>query len=241
MKRFSYVTMKRTVIAAAAVCLTVVGPACKSDPPPAPVVVPTDSRTIFFDSFDGVKPEWQQFAGIWETISGWMIQRTDDPRQLNAIKYINTPRASDCVIETEVRVKPYRPSQWTNSAEDEDLRRGIRSIYGAGVVFRMKNKDNYYMFRLAGEEGAVLGKMVDGEWKDLENPRVRGILRGERIGFRDDNIYRLRVEAVGARIQCFIDDEPVCTHTDSSFDLGQIGLVTFKTGAEFDFIKVTRP
>jgi hypothetical protein len=213
---------------------------CGAENPPVVAQPEPAIRPIFEDSFGDVRSEWQQTAGVWEVADGWLVQRTDDARQLNAIKYVLTPRIADATIETEVRIRPYRPAQWTDSPEDRDLARNIRYISGAGIIFRMKNPSNYYMFRLAGEEGAVLGKMVDGEWTDLQNPRVRDFLRGDRIGFRRDNVYRLRVECYGSSIKCFINDEPVCTSNDGQFDLGQFGLVTFKTAADFDFIRVTK-
>lgn len=229
--------MKKTFVVLA---LVVAALGCGSGDTHQVVAQPDTSKTIYYDSFGGVKAEWQQTGGIWEVLDGWLIQRSDDPKQLNAIKYVQSPRISDATIETELRVRPFRPSQWTDSAEDRDLMRNIRYIIGAGIVFRMKDRDNYYMFRLAGEEGAVLGKMVNGEWVDLANPRVRGMLRGDRIGFRADNVYRLKVECYGNSIKCYIDDEPVCTSFDGQFDLGQVGLVTFKTAADFDFVKVTK-
>lgn len=197
------------------------------------------SEIIFSDWFDSMKPEWQQVSGFWETTRGMMVQKSDDPRDLNAIRYIKTPRVSDATIETQLRVRPYRPSQWTNSEADQQLQYNIRYIVGAGIIFRMKDPDNYYMFRLAGEEGAVLGKMVGGEWTDIENPRVRDYLEGLRLDFRDQD-YRLKVEVYGSRIQCYINDEPVINAADSTFTLGNVGLVTFKSAAEFDHIKISR-
>ena len=197
------------------------------------------ANIIYSDQFRNIKSEWQQVAGFWETTRSMMIQKSDDPRALNAIRYIKTPRVSDATIETQVRVRPYRPSQWTNSESDQQLQHNIRFIVGAGVIFRMKDPQNYYMFRLAGEEGAVLGKMVDGEWMDLDNPRVRDYLEGLRLDFRDQT-YRLKVEVYGSRIQCYINDEPVINTTDREFTLGHVGLVTFKTAAEFDYIKISR-
>ncbi len=193
---------------------------------------------IFRDDFDYGKPEWQQVGGFWETADGLARQKSDDPRSLNAIRYIKTPRVSDAVIETELRVRPYRPAQFTDSDADQQLKRNIRYVVGAGIIFRMKDPDNFYMFRLAGEEGAVLGKMVGGEWIDIENPRVRDFLEGYRLGFRDT--YRLRVEVGANRIRCYINDEPVVNTVDSTFSLGHVGLVTFKTAAEFDYVKITR-
>ncbi len=197
------------------------------------------ANVIFNDDFDYGKPEWQQVGGFWETSDGIARQKTDDPRSLNAIRYVKTPRISDAVIDTEVRVRPYWPAQFTESDADQQLKHNIRYVVGAGIIFRMKDPDNFYMFRLAGEEGAVLGKMVGGEWIDLKNPRVRDFLEGYRLGFRDVT-YRLRVEVHANRIRCYINDEPVVNTIDSEFTLGHVGLVTFKSAAEFEYLKVTR-
>lgn len=217
---------------------------CKTAPAQAAPTAVASAKTLFYDNFTSVKGEWQQVSGIWETLTGGdglLVQKSDDPRQLNAIRYVETPRTADATIETSVRVKPNRPVALTDSEQDRDLMRNIRYIVGAGIIFRMKDQRNFYMFRLAGEEGAVLGRMVDGVWneKDLCNPRVRDFLDGSRIGFRSDNWYRLKVEAYGNRITTYIDDEPVCSVTDDTFSLGNFGLVTFKTAADFDNIKVT--
>jgi hypothetical protein len=93
------------------------------------------------------------------------------------------------------------------------------------------------MFRLAGEEGAVLGKMVDGEWIDIANPRSANFLP-ERVKFSRANWYRLKVDAYGSRIVCYINDSVVVSRTDTTFSLGNFGLVTFKTKADFDYFKV---
>jgi hypothetical protein len=217
-------------------------PGCASaEPQTAPPAVDTARDVIFYDNFSQIQGTWQQVSGIWETLDGHLIQKTDDPRHLNAIRYIQTPRIADATIETEVRIRPYRPEQWTSSPADEQLARNIRYIIGAGIVFRMQDPDNFYMFRLAGEEGAVLGRMIDGQWNepDLCNPRVRDFLEGSRIGFRRDNWYRLKVEAYGSRMTVFINGEPVCSAVDATFTIGHVGLVTFKTAADFDYVKVS--
>jgi len=220
------------------VILTLFLVGCTSTVEPPPVVAQPDPDVLFYDEFEDVKSEWQQIGGVWNTVDGKLIQRTDDPRQLNTIQFVQTPRIADATIETVVAISPDRPSQWTDSAADQELARNIRYIIGAGIVFRMKDADNYYMFRLAGEEGAVLGKMVDGQWIDIQNPRVRDFLQGDRIGFYQDNEYRLKVEVGGSRIVCYINDEPVISANDDTFSIGHFGLVTFKTAAEFDYIKV---
>jgi hypothetical protein len=207
----------------------------------APAPVPElRFKMIFADEFDTVRSEWQQVSGYWETAAGFLVQKTDDPRQVNAIRYILSPRVADATIETLVRINPTRPVAMTNSPQDAELMRNVRYIIGAGVVFRMKDPGNFYLFRLAGEEGAVLGRMQNGVWneKDLCNPRVRDFLQGNRIGFSATNWYKLKVEAYGGEITVSIDDEPVCRATDNTFMIGQVGLSTFKTAADFDYIRI---
>jgi hypothetical protein len=199
-------------------------------------------KVLFYDPFSSVKSEWQQASGVWDTQtqSGYLVQKSDDPRQLNAIKYVQSPRIIDATLETSVRINPNRPLSM-NPADpgDAELIKTLRYTMGAGLVFRMKDPQNYYMFRLAGEEGAVVGKMINGKWEDLCNPRVRDFLDGSRIGFRADNWYRLRVDVYGSKITAYINDEPVCSVSDSTFDIGMTGLVTFKAPADFDYLKIT--
>ena|GEM_PF-1645351 len=195
-------------------------------------------KTIFFDNFNTRKNEWQQVRGNWKVdANGFFLQRSADPRHINSIIFVDHPQAADCSIETFVRVKPDLPAALTDSVQDRNLLRNVRYIIGAGIIFRFKDPDNFYMFRLAGEEGAVLGKMVDGIWVDLSNPRSADYLQ-ERIKFSESNWYRLKVDAYGSRIICYINDSVVVSKSDTTYSLGNFGLCTFKTKADFDYIKV---
>lgn len=195
-------------------------------------------KTIFYDNFNNRKNEWQQIRGNWKVDPrGFFLQRSADPRDLNSIIYVDHPQAADATYETYVRVNPDLPSYITGSMQDQRLLNNVRYIIGAGIIFRMRDANNFYMFRLAGEEGAVLGKMVDGEWIDIANPRSSNFLP-ERVKFSEANWYRLKVDAYGSRIVCYINDSVVASKTDTTFSLGSFGLVTFKTKADFDFFKV---
>lgn len=215
-------------------------------PPPPPadsvqaVQPATDANTIFFDNFNNRKNEWQQVSGNWIIAQqGFMVQKTSDPRMLNCLMYVSHPQAAHCSIETYVRIVPDLPSVITDSAADQALVRNVRYIIGAGIIFRMKDNNNYYMFRLAGEEGAVLGKMVNGVWVDIANPRSIDFLP-ERVRFSRNNWYRLKVVCNGDNITCYINDSVVVNKSDTQFSLGRFGLCTFKTRADFDYFKVYR-
>lgn len=217
--------------------------------PPEPEVITTPEtivttqetgpKTIFRDNFDNRKNEWQQITGVWKLgQNGFFMQTSSDPRHLNAIIYVDHPQVADGTYETYVRVVPDLPATITASEQDQKLLYNVRYIIGAGIIFRMRDKDNFYMFRLAGEEGAVLGKMEGGQWKDLANPRSTNYLTS-RVKFSGNNWYRLKVDAYGGNIKCYINDSVVASVNDSTFTLGKFGLVTFKTRADFDFIAAT--
>jgi hypothetical protein len=195
-------------------------------------------KTIFYDNFNSRKNEWQQIRGNWKVDPrGFFLQRSADERALNSVIYVDHPQAADATYETYVRITPDLPTYITGSMQDQRLLNNVRYIIGAGIIFRMQDSNNFYMFRLAGEEGAVLGKMVDGEWIDIANPRSANFLP-ERVKFSEANWYRLRVDAYGSSIVCYINDSVVVSSSDTTFTLGNFGLVTFKTKADFDYFKV---
>jgi hypothetical protein len=227
------------LLAFIAVCPIVIG-GCAAPQPVViekPVVVEVEKeKTIFYDDFSTNQNATRNFwksngKAHWIWDSGYLRQTSEDKRALNAIMYVTTPQISNAKIKTTARINydmSIAPSQ-------EELA-NLRSFIGIGIVFRMVDENNYYMFRLAGEEGCVLGKMVNGEWIDLVNPRRENFLIGQRI--KPNNWYDLRVVVYGSNIQCFINDSPVINHNDNTFPLGRFGLITFKCFADFEHIKV---
>ena len=209
------------------------------------------AQTIFFDDFSQAsqsttrnmwlsngKAHW-----VWQgktsaspgCTDGCLKQNSEADRALNAIMYISTPQITDATIETKTRIK-YDLSIGNTS---EELKK-LRYFIGTGIVFRLVDQNNFYMFRLAGEEGCVLGKMVDNQWIDLANPRRLTFLEGGRI--RPNNWYTLKVRVLGNNIQCFINNSPVINVTDhdANFSVGHFGLATFKCFGDFEYINVTQ-
>ncbi|MCK5681624.1 hypothetical protein KAI46_12525 [bacterium] len=209
------------------------------------------AETIFFDDFNlnftGInrnlwisngKAHWVWQGKTSETPGcddGCLKQHSEDDRALNAIMYISTPQISNATIETKTRMN----FDLSLGITESELKR-YRYFIGTGIVFRLVDQNNFYMFRLAGEEGCVLGKMVDGRWVDLKNPRRLNFLEGGRI--KANNWYTLKVTVDGNNIQCFINGSPVINYNDleSEFSLGHFGLVTFKCFGDFEYIKVTK-
>lgn len=90
---------------------------------------------------------------------------------------------------------------------------------GAGLAFRLKDKDNYYVVRANALE---------------DNFRLYRVVKGRRVQFAGANLkvtsrewYEIKVEARGDEIKCYYDGQLKITATDHTFpNGGGIGLWT---------------
>jgi hypothetical protein len=90
---------------------------------------------------------------------------------------------------------------------------------GAGLVFRLKDKDNYYIVRANALE---------------DNFRLYHVVKGRRVQFAGANFkvtsqewHEIKVEARGDEIKCYYDKQLKFTAKDSTFkDAGKVGLWT---------------
>lgn len=90
---------------------------------------------------------------------------------------------------------------------------------GAGLVFRLKDKDNYYVVRANALE---------------DNLRLYHVVKGRRVQFAGANFkvtsntwHEIKVEARGNEFKCFYDGELRFTAKDDTFkEPGKIGLWT---------------
>ncbi len=89
----------------------------------------------------------------------------------------------------------------------------------AGLVFRFKDANNYYVVRAnALENNYNLYHVVDGRRREITGARVK-VASGEW--------HQLRVEVAGNKITCYYDGERKIETTDDTFkDSGKIGLWT---------------
>jgi|KBSSwiS6_1023812.scaffolds.fasta_scaffold02922_2 hypothetical protein len=210
--------------------------AAHSAPAPAAPRVPANPGTehvLFQANFQEYSPYWRQVRGQWGVVKGQLLQTRDDARELNTVMFYDPLIIADADITADAMMLTELPRFQT--ADDADLLRTKRMIAGAGIAFRYQDENNFYLFRLAGEDGVVLGKVVDGTWYELANPRAADFA-GMRL--RTDVAYRLRVRVVGNRIQCWIGDKAVANLEDGSLTTGHVGLTTFRSRAVFNSLKV---
>lgn len=104
----------------------------------------------------------------------------------------------------------------------------------AGVVWRVKDKNNYLLARIdAKDERVRLYRVVNGN-------RIR-FGGTERIEIKRGQWYLLRIDHVGDKIKCYVDDDIMALETDRHYrNAGRVGFWTKSDSvAHFDDLKVT--
>jgi len=107
---------------------------------------------------------------------------------------------------------------------DLDLSVKFKAVSGkidraAGLVFRLKDANNYYLVRAnALEDNYNLYHVVGGSRREITGSHVR-VTSGEW--------HEIRVEMIGTRITCYYDGQKKIETTDDTFkDAGKIGVWT---------------
>jgi len=124
------------------------------------------------------------------------------------------------------------------SFQDLDMRVKFKTVEGevdraAGMAFRLRDANNYYIVRANALEG---------------NYRLYHVVKGRRVQFAGANVkvasgewHELRVECAGNHIICYYDNEKKIDATDETFkEAGKVGLWTKADSVTyFDDLRVT--
>jgi hypothetical protein len=146
---------------------------------------------------------WNFKGGLWgienDGITSYLKQK-DIEFAGNTVALVANRQFGDIVAEVKVNIPMRIPDPILDSEKGivEDFRKKI----GAGIIFGYIDDSNYYMFRIAGTDGLVLGKLVDGKWIDLANPRSWDVFGGTRFEFGADKWYALKVTVKNRTIEC---------------------------------------
>lgn len=102
---------------------------------------------------------------------------------------------------------------------------------GMGVIFRYKDKDNYYRFTMNSQLGyRRLVKKQAGRFT---------VLAEKNAGYKPGSWYKLKVRAVGSNIQVYINNHVAFDVVDSSISRGRVGLYSwYQSNSYFDDVKV---
>jgi len=98
----------------------------------------------------------------------------------------------------------------------------------AGLVWRFRDPDNYYIARAnALEENVVLYKVENGKRFDLKPIGAGWFAYGEKTNVAKGHWQELRVEFAATRFRVFLDGKPLFEVEDDTFaEPGQVGLWT---------------
>lgn len=161
-----------------------------------------------------------------EVLSGnWAIRAEPDaPSQPNALCQTGTATfpalsLSDAVYADVVVSVQFKP---ISGREDQ----------AAGIIFRIQDKDNYYILRANALEGNVnFYRYANGRRSGIKEAEAK-VLSGQW--------QELRVEVTGNRMQAFLNGQFVNEATDDAYKAGKVGLWTKADSVTcFDNVQIT--
>ncbi len=178
----------------------------------------SDQKNWNFDAdAEGKPPAGFSFARTGQGTDGQWVVKKDD----------SAPSKPNVLAQTSQDKTDYRfPLAIAEGTSYADLALGVKfktisgSVdQGAGLVFRLQDKDNYYIVRANALE---------------DNFRLYHVVNGRRIQFAGSNFkvssgawHEMRVEAQGSEFRCYYDGQLKITAQDSAFkNAGKIGLWT---------------
>jgi hypothetical protein len=200
----------------AAGLVLLVGCAPSSAPPSASVVrsaaaqsalsATEAQRWTFDDNSDGDLPAGAQvFSGTWAVRA-----ETDSPSQPNALCQTGQAEFPALALGDAVY------TDLTMSARFKPI--SGRVDQAAGLLFRIQDKDNYYILRANALEGNV-------NLYIYRNARRSAIKEGS-APVASGQWQELRIEVQGNRFRGLVNGQPVVEATDDSYQAGQVGLWT---------------
>lgn len=157
------------------------------------------------DAAGGLPRDTESFGGEWQVVA-----EADAPSPPNALLQSGTAAYPALVLGEEVygdlaatvRFKPV-------SGRDDQA---------AGLIFRLQDRDNYYILRANALENNVnLYVFAGGR---------RGLLKEGSVSVPAGRWQELKVEVTGDRIRGFLDGTAVVEATDGRFRAGRVGLWT---------------
>lgn len=163
----------------------------------------------------------------------------------SAVKWVvqedsSAPSKPNVVAQTSTDKTDYRfPLLIADDGSFRDLELSVKfkAVSGeidraGGLVFRLKDTNNYYVVRAnALEDNFNLYHVVNG---------TRRQIKGSRVKVSSGEWHDLRLEAAGDKITCYFDGNKKIEATDGTFkDAGKIGLWTKADSVtSFDDLKV---
>ena len=169
---------------------------------------------------------------IGSTPAGWTVAKTGSGSPKWTVEEDSTAPSKSKVVKQSGRATFPLLLKDRTSMRDGVVEIQFKAISGsedraAGVVWRVKDANNYYVARAnALEDNVVLYKTVNGVRKSLDIVGRKGGY-GVKASVPSNQWLRLRVEFKGSRFTVIYNGKQLFEVEDSTFkDAGQVGLWT---------------
>jgi len=176
---------------------------------------PTNSNSnaiLLSDNFeDGNSAGWTSASGSWSVV-------TDDTKTLK-----QSASATSLITAGD---------SWTDYTYEAKMKMPITNA-NAGIVFRVKDSNNYYMYRINSAASKLeLYKCVDGTMTSLSTTPFTAVAK---------QWYTVKVVMQENNIKCYVDGELKTEWTNPTTELaaGKIGFRTTSSGVLYDNVLVT--
>jgi hypothetical protein len=209
------------VVSPAAVTSASSSPAAKpaAAPSPSPSLAAPGRWSFDSDPVGGLPSGAQAFTGQWAVRA-----ENDAPSQPNALCQTGTAEFPALQLDSG----PYADLTLTTRFKPISG----REDQAAGLIFRIQDKDNYYILRANALENNVNFYIYRGG--------RRSSLRGATAPVASGSWHELRVEVLGNQFRGFLNGRQVADSTDDSYQTGGIGLWTKADSVTcFDDVQLT--
>lgn len=172
----------------------------------SPVNPGTETLWSFDKDPTGSAPEGTEiFSGTWE-----VRPESDAPSTPNALCQTGEAEFPALVLGGELYTDLMLSTKFKPISGKQDQ--------AAGLIFRVQDKDNYYIVRTNALEGNVnIYKYANGR---------RSVIKEGSANVASGQWQELRVQANGNSIQGFLDNQLVVEATDDTYQVGKVGLWT---------------
>ncbi|MGG1516419.1 family 16 glycoside hydrolase [Paenibacillus oryzisoli] len=175
-----------------------------------------NSTPLFNDNFeDGDMAGWTSVAGSWS------VPTVDTNNVLSSGSQVTTSL-----------ITANSGGSWKDYVVQARGRMPITDA-NAGIVFRVQNANNYYMYRInSSNQKLELYKSVNGQLTSVANTPFTAL---------EKQFYTMKAVVQGNKISCYVDGElkMVWTNPVSELTTGGVGFRTTSAGVHFDDVIVS--
>ncbi len=176
-------------------------------------VTKSQSNLFFSDDFSSKKDDWEFINGGWRVnVENEMLTRDLPEKKIEGLALVGDASWRNYIVVTKIRSR----------VEDN-----------IGVVFRVKDKKNGYVFFMNPEKDKI--------WIQTY---VHGELKSERIGETNFNCdryvwYSIRIRVEDEKIKVWVDERLKIDIENDKFTKGRVGFFSWG-GDDFDYLQVIR-